>query len=354
MSENLSIDVENWIKQGAIISSDKDSVLVAWGNRNLCQDCSQKTLSFYFPDFFLEYSHPWHTYEQVKKVAINDLLLLLKPFCQTTPLSVHWDPPDQQLFKDAFSEIQQKIFFGELKKAVPFVFSKSQQRFSFQQKITSLVSALHYITSHAAFVYGFWDDDEGILGATPEILFKIEQHQMQTMACAGTTSADSDLAAFAQDPKQQREHQWVIEGIVDAINNIGSIKIEQTQVVKLSRLAHLVTPIRLDANSELSFDTLVKALHPTPALGAFPRKEGWIWLRSFQKKINRCRFGAPVGFFSPIEQKGSCYVAIRNIQWQGNTAFVGAGCGIIADSQYEQEWKEILLKLTATKEMLSV
>ena len=92
-------------------------------------------------------------------------------------------------------------------------------------------------------------------------------------------------------------------------------------------------------------------MHPTPALGAFPRRPGMEWLKEYQQKIDRRRFGAPVGY-AIEDAQAKCYVAIRNVQWTKNQMLLAAGCGIVATSQYDAEWAEIKLKLQAIKEML--
>ncbi|HEY4831978.1 MAG TPA: chorismate-binding protein, partial [Waddliaceae bacterium] len=99
------------------------------------------------------------------------------------------------------------------------------------------------------------------------------------------------------------------------------------------------------------FIEVVEMLHPTPALGAFPRILGKTWLMDYQTKMNRGRYGAPVGYYYPSKEEGECFVAIRNVQWVGPEAQIGAGCGIVAQSVFEQEWDEIQLKIQSIKSM---
>jgi menaquinone-specific isochorismate synthase len=99
-------------------------------------------------------------------------------------------------------------------------------------------------------------------------------------------------------------------------------------------------------------DQVTQLIHPTPALGAYPRVEGMKWLREFDREMPRERFGAPVGYTRKGES--TCYVAIRNVQWKDFQLKLGAGCGIVPASQFESEWNEILLKLKSIKNILAL
>ncbi|MCM2323032.1 MAG: chorismate-binding protein, partial [Oligoflexia bacterium] len=116
-------------------------------------------------------------------------------------------------------------------------------------------------------------------------------------------------------------------------------------------------------NEAVPFERLARALHPTAALGAFPRPAGWEWLQSRPGARNRKRFGAPFGLlWSPgtpgtagqCELEATCVVAIRNIQWEGERVVLGSGCGLIAESVLEREWDELSLKRESVKRMMGL
>jgi menaquinone-specific isochorismate synthase len=120
--------------------------------------------------------------------------------------------------------------------------------------------------------------------------------------------------------------------------------------LRLKTLTHLRTPIQLELTQTADTAALVKALHPTPALGAFPKEEGVEWLKAFDSRTPRKHYGAPLGccYGNSI----SIVVAIRNVQWTPNGLAIGAGCGVIAESKQEREWNEIQLKTEAIFETL--
>ena len=238
---------------------------------------------------------------------------------------------------------------------MPFVMEKAASAMTAEQLTTSLISVLNYALANPAFLYGFWDKSEGILGAAPELLFRLDENKkLATVACAGTASGNTHPESLLNDPKERREHQLVVQGILESLNPFGRAHLGAITVLKLSRLMHLLTPITIELKAMPSFETIVRALHPTPALGAFPRDRGMMWLKDYQQKIDRRRFGAPAGYLLPHSNQACCYVSIRNLQWSDNGMLLSAGCGIVAESSCDREWGEINLKLHAIKEMLAL
>jgi menaquinone-specific isochorismate synthase len=99
---------------------------------------------------------------------------------------------------------------------------------------------------------------------------------------------------------------------------------------------------------------MIEKLHPTPALGAFPKKDGRTWLLDYENRgVPRMRLGAP---FGAISSQGFCrtVVAIRNLQWKNSTLWIGAGCGIINQSLVDREWQEILGKIRSVKKLFGL
>ncbi|MEI8366579.1 MAG: chorismate-binding protein, partial [Parachlamydiaceae bacterium] len=76
--------------------------------------------------------------------------------------------------------------------------------------------------------------------------------------------------------------------------------------------------------------------------------------QEYRKKIDRKRYGAPVGYVFPKNNETEIYVAIRNVQWNSGTMFIAAGGGIVPASTIEKEWAEVNLKFDAIREMLAL
>lgn len=354
--------VEDWLRCGTIFSVGEDRIILGWGKRTWLPSLPAPTpsskLAFYLPDYFLETPTPWYEHEYSQEISIQDLLALLSSLPpDSPPLHHRWQPPHRGCFNQTFHALQQEITAGNLVKAVPFVTESASALMSAAQLLKSLISALHYLQAHPSrtYIYGFWDSTQGILGVSPEILFQNDgTGHLTTMACAGTKSVQEEAEALLADPKEAHEHALVVEGIVNSLRAYGTVVLGNRQVLKLSHLMHLITPITVQLRDTLPFEKVVKELHPTPAVGAFPRKEGSLWLKEYEKKMPRGRFAAPAGYQTSDGKISRCYVAIRNVQWTYEKMWIAAGCGVVRESHCDREWAEVNLKLKAIKEMLAL
>jgi len=337
---------DSFLKCGSLIGFGEDQILVGWGKRQwFALPCPNAAVNFFAPDFFLKIGLPWFVHEYHAIISIKSLQSFIIP--SDFKLSLDWQLNDFDNFKEQFDSLQSLIDEGCLSKGVPYTFAKTKVS-SWQGLLIRMLSGvLTYIGNFPAHAYGFWDEEGGILGASPELLFDLGD-TLTTMAVAGT-SKDKD---FLCSLKLDQEHQLVIEGICSALNDYGCIEVGETKRLDLKSLYHLATPIEVELKQKSGFYDLVKALHPTPALGAFPKKQGMKWLERCQTKLHRKRFGAPLGYLSG--DKGRCLVAIRNVQWDHQGLMIGAGCGVVKASRMEEEWQEVELKIQATKDLLGL
>lgn len=343
-----SSEFQSFLRQGALLSLDPGFVLLGWGEESWNDQPSPS--AFYFPDFFLR-EKPWLIFSNYKVVEVKALKEMLQRE-KANPPPLAWNNPHPEIFYKSFDELQGLFAQNSLTKAVPYTIQKCPLPLNKDQKISSIISALHYIQKAPSYIYGFWDEKQGLLGATPEILFtseKKEKHtHLKSAAVAGTAKNLEDL----HTPKNLREHAIVVEGIQQSLSAFGKVHLGELKTIVLPHLSHLYTPLELLLDKDPSLEDLVDALHPTPALGAFPKKEGLNWLKEFERLVPRKRYGAPAG--AVFQNKTRCYVAIRNVQWDESGSQMGAGCGVVAESNKEDEWNEILLKLKAIKGILSL
>jgi len=340
-----------WIESGGIITLSEGRYLVGWGKKEWRENHDEDHHPcFFFPDFFLIDRKPWLFFEHVKEVSLSDLQQL---FNSKERVSLPFTPPDKKEFEISFQELRKHFEKKTLKKGVPYVFEKSPEKITPEKRFSILAHLIEYASAFPGFLYGFWGDDEGMIGASPEILFETESADLlRTVACAGTLGEHQSEEDFFHDPKERHEHQLVIEGIKESLAPFGKVEQGDMQLLKLSRLTHLFTPIELKLNVSHSYEAFVKALHPTPALGAFPKPEGMAWLMKMQSRIERGRYGAPAGYVNKNQQ--GCYVAIRNLQYDSRGCRIGAGCGVVPESRLEREWQEVHRKIGAIKGMLGL
>ncbi|ULG73727.1 isochorismate synthase [Macrococcus brunensis] len=189
---------------------------------------------------------------------------------------------------------------------------------------------------------------------TPEQLVKVKADQLSTNAIAGTMARGFNHAAqkLLRDAKNLVEHDIVVKSITADIepfttcmNVPDSPKIMTNQFVY-----HLYTPItaKIEKGNVLNIS---QALHPTPALGGFPKQAAAAFIE--QAEGDRGFYGAPMGYVT-AEFEGEFIVAIRSMLIKENTAVLFAGCGVVADSIPESELDETETKFKPMLQLLGV
>lgn len=188
-------------------------------------------------------------------------------------------------------------------------------------------------------------------GATPELLVSLNGRNLSTAALAGsikrgaTPHEDDQLAAqLFQSLKDRHEHHLVVITLEDLLLRITKkLNVpEAPEILKLSNIQHLYTPMTGELDDDYHILQVVENLHPTPALGGYPRQIAVETIRAFEP-ISRGWYAAPVGWLD-AEGNGTFAVAIRSAVTYGNQARLYAGAGIVADSDPDKEWDETKLK----------
>lgn len=347
--------IETIFSSGTIITRDGIAYL-GWGPQEWRSEPKLGTLNFYFPDFFLSTAMPWLTHQETAVMPIGELLAKLpQGLRESEPLV--WSSTDEDLFLNEMGYLRALFAKGSLQKAVPYAFLRSHTPFTQSHLMQSLRHGLETVQHSPGYLYGFWNESDGMLGITPEILFEgaatPKGNSIKTIAVAGTSSVTLPPEALLNDPKTRHEHQLVVQGISESLSKYGRVHVDSCRLLPFRQLTHLATPIELLAATPVSFNELVHQLHPTPALGAYPKKAGMEWLAAYAKKVPRGRYGAPVGVMvTPAEFV--CLVAIRNVQWCSKETRIGAGCGVVSQSKDLEEWHEIQSKWKATQQSLGL
>ena len=345
----MLIDLESFLSEGFLISLSVDTVCVGWGKSTLHRKPPSKEIpALYLQDFFLTKTAPWSIYPRWSYFQVKELSKILQSKASHKP-SLHFTNACKPVFINSLEDLKKRFLKNELLKAVPYVVEKAEHAISHETLAYLLLNAIEKNHLLHSKIYGRWSALGGILGNTPENLFSLSiGKNLTTHALAGTGSSQISLDSI----KNRNEHQIVIQGIEESLKSLGIVHLHPTTSISLGSLFHLQTMLSLDSSSNLSFEEAVTRLHPTPALGAFPKEAGSNWLSAYNKCIERHSFGAPIGISH--EEIEECYVAIRNIQWTPKELLIMAGCGVVKESDPEDEWNEILMKLNSIHNNLGI
>lgn len=354
-------DITNLLEQGALLRYRQQWHLV-WGPFERSKDLKAQGFSLYLTDFYGSQDESYLRGTRSALINSEELSDLLESFLHSQQASKRgpalqtapWQEPLLADYQRFFADVQTKIRHREICKAVPVVFAKSQQVVTVVDRALMLRHLLQ--APESLFVYGYWSPEEGILGATPEILFSVKDQNIQTMALAGTCpkAESQQRESLLADPKEREEHELVLQDICEVLERFGSVTKSETHILDLPTLWHLKTDIEVSAFSSLNYIELVKSLHPTPALGVFPRSAGISWMQAYADQNKRGRFGAPFMFVLPQSNEAICLVAIRNLQWNKDEILLGSGAGVVSASEIEREWRELAQKRESVKKILGV
>jgi len=202
------------------------------------------------------------------------------------------------------------------------------------------------------YVFAIQHGERFFVGATPERLIQAEDRQIRTMALAGSAprganeEEDTQIGMeLLQSEKNNAEHALVVSMVRDALlAHCAHVHVvEKPQLFKLKNVQHLKTPIVGELLPGRCILDVMAHLHPTPAVGGFPREAALVAIRETEK-LERGWYAGPLGWIG-ASGHGEFAVALRSALIDSSTATLFAGCGIVAHSDPENEYAESYLKL---------
>ncbi len=307
--------------------------------------------AFYINDFDLSDPKPWKIPTKLEQVDSARLSQSASFNTAEAPF-IQWAKPATEWFKMAFRRIRREVLAKRLVKMVPVLTERG-----------TIVSGdpiflLDRIMTAPSNTWGYAriEGNQGFVGATPELLFRSKDHQVETMALAGTAKPGAQ-EAFLQDVKEIDEHEIVVRYLQDQLSPLGEVNREPRDLCHTSKLLHFQSNLTVKLSAEADPDTLVRELHPTPAVGCLPREDTWLQrLKEYRTQLRVPNFfGAPFGFVEPGDSH-LCHmvVSIRGISWLGAEAQLPSGCGIVGGSAFDHEWRELRLKRESVISMLGL
>ncbi|UOF90241.1 isochorismate synthase [Fodinisporobacter ferrooxydans] len=260
----------------------------------------------------------------------------------------HVQEADRESWMQAVEQLAAEIRAQQLEKVV----LARELRVHAAQYI-SIENVLHRLQEEQPLSYRFAieSDQDCFLGATPERLIKKQGNVCLSACLAGSIARGKTLEEDRQlgeqllsDPKNRHEHHLVVAMIRSALEDMcEDVKVpEHPMLYRVRDIQHLYTPVVGIVKPDSSILSIVERLHPTPALGGFPKESALAKIRELEP-FERGFYGAPVGWLDS-QGNGEFAVAIRSGLLQKDEASLFAGCGIVGESDPESEYKETELK----------
>ncbi len=192
-----------------------------------------------------------------------------------------------------------------------------------------------------------------LIGASPEVMCKVEGGVMTVRPIAGTRRRgknDAEDSALAEelinDPKERAEHIMLVDlgrNDVGRVCQYNTVKLDEIMVIeKFSHVMHITSNVSGKLKKgKTCFDALRSAL-PAGTLSGAPKVRAMQILDELEPDV-RGPYGGAVGYVT-YGGNMNTGIVIRTLALIGDDAYVQAGGGIVADSVPETEYEETLSK----------
>lgn len=211
------------------------------------------------------------------------------------------------------------------------------------------------------FMYYMKFNKKQIIGASPELLFKMSDKFMETYPLAGTIRRgktvleDTQLArTLLNDPKERAEHNMLVDlhrNDIGRVASFGSVKVQSLMdIKKYSHVQHISSEIAGILKDGEDMFTALASNFPAGTLTGAPKIESMKIIHRNEQEA-RGPYGGALGEFG---FNGNCIFAIpiRTLFIDGNNAYTQASGGIVYDSTPQNEYDEIQRKMRAITQVL--
>lgn len=284
--------------------------------------------------------------------------MLAQPYAGNDPLRITplGDTMTRQEHAEAVMSVKRDIIDGKVFQCeVGF-----KTRFRLQGDAINIYEQLRQ-TNPSPQMYYVKFGEQKLIGASPELLFRLRQGEMETFPLAGTirrgrdSEEDMRLARrLLSDAKEIAEHRMLVDlhrNDIGRVARFGSVKVRSLMDIKrFSHVQHISSEIvGILSENEDMFSALASNF-PAGTLSGAPKIEAMKIIDALERD-GRGPYGGAVGHFS---FNGDCTFAIpiRTLFANGESAYVQTCGGIVYDSNPDDEYEEIQRKLAGTRRVL--
>ena len=255
-----------------------------------------------------------------------------------------------ELIEDSLQKIEGKIFEK--------VVMARRSTHSFNESLSAF-EMLSRMNAKGAIHFAFaFKKGQTYIGATPERLYQRSNENIHTEAIAGTrkrgSTPEEDLALeneLMENPKERAEFAFVKTSIFEKLNPLCTKLIyeDQDHVLKTPNVQHLCNAFEGSLKDGVSDEEILRALHPTAAMGGFPKESSLEHLLDIEP-FERGWYASPLGYLSQREAEFA--VGIRSVLVDEQQIHLFAGAGIVASSIPHKEWEELEHKISLWKKVM--
>ncbi len=205
-------------------------------------------------------------------------------------------------------------------------------------------------------------NDFHIIGASPEILVRVEDGMVMTRPLAGTRprgkTPDEDARLeqeLRSDEKERAEHIMLVDlgrNDIGRVSEPGTVEVsELMEVERYSHVMHLVTHVQGKLRRDMTAFDALRACFPAGTVSGAPKIRAMEIIAELEPE-KRGPYAGAVGYFS-FSGNMDMAIAIRTMVVKKGIAYVQAGGGIVYDSVPEREYEETMNKARALLKAIS-
>ena len=202
-----------------------------------------------------------------------------------------------------------------------------------------------------------------LVGASPEMLVRCEDGQLETRPIAGTRPRGSTpreeerfMRQLRTSPKERAEHLMLVDlgrNDLGRVARVGSVRTPELMIVeKYSHVLHLVSGVTASLRrGRTAFDVL-RATFPAGTVTGAPKVRAMEIIAELER-FDRGPYAGAVGYVSFSGNLDTC-ITIRTVLIKDGRAYIQVGAGIVADSQPAREYQETLNKAKAMMQAIDI
>ncbi|MGB4811696.1 MAG: anthranilate synthase component I [Methylophilaceae bacterium] len=289
-------------------------------------------------------------------LRLNTLLGLLRktvtiPAAKKSAKSQATSEFGEENFKAAVKKAQDYILEGDIMQVV----LSQRMRQPFDAPPLSLYRALRSLNP-SPYMFYYDMGDHHVVGASPEILVRLEGGTVTSRPIAGTRprgkSREHDLALAEEllaDPKERAEHVQLMDlgrNDIGRVAQTGTVKVTDNMMIeRYSHVMHIVSNVEGQLKPNMDAIDVLKATFPAGTVSGAPKVRAMEIIDEIEPSKRGIYAGA-VGYLG-FNGDMDVAIAIRTGVIKDNMLYVQAGAGIVADSIPQSEWDETQNKAKA-------
>jgi anthranilate synthase component 1 len=206
------------------------------------------------------------------------------------------------------------------------------------------------------YMFYFDFEDFHVVGASPEILVRLEGERVTVRPIAGTrkrgASPEEDAALAAEllaDEKERAEHVQLLDlGRNDCgrVARTGTVKLTENMMIeRYSHVMHIVSNVEGRLQPGLDALDVLRATFPAGTVSGAPKVRAMEIIDELEP-VKRGIYAGAVGYLG-FHGDMDLAIAIRTAVLKDGQLHVQAGAGIVADSDPNAEWTETQNKARA-------